>query len=136
MEIANLLGRERKQHIRGELFNMLNPPSEFSLSKKSAVITIHALEQLGKNHESLLQTLVDAGPGIVVHCEPIVEFYDEDNMFDYLAKWYSQKRNYLEGFWPALKKLEKDGKIEIMQAHRPALGGVFHEASLIVWKPL
>ncbi|MCX5667168.1 MAG: hypothetical protein NTY34_02515, partial [Candidatus Omnitrophica bacterium] len=91
--------------------------------------------QLGSRHEKLLSFIMKAKPQIVLHYEPILEFYDQDNLLDYLAYMYSRKRNYLTGFWSALGKLEKEGRAKIMTACRPFIGGVIHEASLIVWRP-
>jgi hypothetical protein len=115
---------------------MLNPSPDIILKPNSAVITIHSLEQLGQSYDKLLSFIMAAKPRIVVNYEPILEFYDEDNLLDYLALLYSSKRNYLSGYLTALRELEKQNKIEILQAYRPYLGGIIHEASLIVWRPL
>lgn len=135
IRIAKLLSSSQQRNITGILFDMLNPTANVVLSPGSAVFTIHALEQIGTQHDKLLSYIVAARPGIVWHYEPIVEFYDPDNLLDYLAILYSQKRNYLSGFWPALCRLQEQRKIEILEATRPYLGGVIHESSLIVWRP-
>jgi hypothetical protein len=135
-EIANLIGKSLNHPVTGSLLDMLNPPADFNLKPNSAVITIHALEQIGDRHGPLIDALLKAKPKLVLHYEPIVEFYDEHNLLDYLAIWYSQKRRYLNGLLPALQKLAEEKKIEIIDAYRPELGGVVHEASLIVWKPI
>lgn len=134
-KLADLIGEKLNKSIRGEIFNMIEPPKDFSLPPKTAVITIHAMEQIGGKNKDFLNGLIKAKPELVMHYEPIMEFYDEENLLDYLAKWYSQKRKYLEGYWPALKEKEQQGEIELMEAYRPQLGGVLHEASLIVWRP-
>jgi SAM-dependent methyltransferase len=133
--IANDLSRLLKRDIKGLVFNMLSP-EKVPLKKGSAIITIHAMEQLGKNYEALLQFILNAEPGIVVHYEPILEFYDEENLFDYVALLYSRKRNYLTDYFNRLQGLAGEGMIQILDAYRPNLGGVIHEASIIVWKPL
>lgn len=134
--IAGLLSESQNRKIAGIVFDMMNPCPDIVLKPHSAVFTIHALEQLGKEHEELLSFILAAKPDIVFHYEPIVEFYDQDNLLDYLAVLYSQKRKYLSGFWPVLCKLQEQNKIEILESRRPYLGGVIHEASLIVWRPL
>jgi len=135
-KIAELLAKSQNRNIAGIVFDMMNPFPDVVLKRHSAMFTIHALEQLGKEHEKLLSFIMAAKPDIVLHYEPIVEFYDEDNLLDYLALLYSQKRNYLSGFWPALCRLQEQNKIEILESRRPYLGGVIHEASLIAWRPL
>jgi len=133
--IADDLSRLLNRDIEGLVFNMLSP-EKVPLKKGSAIITIHAMEQLGKNYEALLQFILNAEPGIVVHYEPILEFYDEENLFDYVAILYSRKRNYLTDYFIRLQGLAAEGRIQILDAWRPNLGGVIHEASIIVWKPL
>ena len=135
-KIAQSLGEALNRNVQGFVFDMLNPSPDITLKPGSAVITIHALEQLGEKHDKLLSFIMESRPGIVIHYEPVLEFYDEDNLLDYLALLYTKKRNYLSGYLTALKKLEEQNKIEILEAYRPYLGGVIHEASLIVWKPL
>lgn len=135
-KIAELLAKSQNRNIEGIVFDMMNPSPDIALKPHSAVFTIHALEQLGKEHEKLLSFIMTARPDIVFHYEPIVEFYNEDNLLDYLAVLYSQRRNYLSGFWTALCKLQEQNKIEILESKRPLLGGVIHEASLIAWRPL
>lgn len=134
-EIAKYLAKALNRNIEGIVFDMANPSSKVPLRHGSAVITVHALEQIGTRHENLLSFIIDSRPGIVVHYEPILEFYDEDNVLDQLALVYSQKRNYLSGFYTRLCKLQEMGKVEILEARRPYLGGVIHESSLIIWRP-
>jgi hypothetical protein len=113
---------------------MLEPDPAVTIEPGAAVVTIHALEQIGDRHAALIDWLIAARPSVVVHYEPIVEFYDPRNVTDYLSAWYSEQRRYLNGFWPALAARRDAGDIEIVQAHRPGLGGVYHEASVIVWR--
>ena len=135
-DIAKLLAKHTRHDIDGHRFDMLNPPEDFEIEPGSAVFTIHALEQLGDRHGSLINFLLKSRPAIVMNYEPICEFYNKDNLWDYLALLYSQRRGYLSGYYNALKDLEEAGKVEILEARRPHLGGAIHEASLIVWRPL
>ena len=136
VNIANLLAQRMGRALSGGLLDMLAPPETMELAPNSAVLTVHALEQLGTRHGPLLQFLLRAKPGIVVNYEPIEEFYEEGNLYDYLAMLYSRKRGYLSGYYSALRELESAGKIEIIEARRPCLGGILHEASLVVWRPI
>lgn len=136
VEIANRLEQHLNRHIKGYKFDMLNPSPEIVIKPHSAVITIHALEQLGDRHEEFLSFLLKARPELILNYEPILEFYDENNLLDYLAIIYSQKRNYLSGYLTALRELEKQNKVKIFEAYRPYLGGVVHESSLVIWRPL
>jgi hypothetical protein len=136
VDIAALLADQGGLKVEGMLFDFLNPPQGFVLEPGSAVLTVHALEQLGERFSPWIEFLLQAKPAIVVNYEPVVEFYDHGKLWDYLAFCYSRKRNYLSGYWPALQRLADQGRVEILAARRPYLAGVIHEASLIVWRPL
>ncbi|MEP7305698.1 MAG: class I SAM-dependent methyltransferase [Acidobacteriota bacterium] len=135
VQLATELGRASRRQIEGRHLDMLNPDRAFALDPGAAVVTIHALEQLGDQHLALLDWLAAARPALVLHYEPILEFYDRANVLDYLALWYSQRRRYLTGFWTELAARRDAGRIEVLDARRPRLGGVYHEASVIVWRP-
>jgi len=134
-EIAKVLADSLKRPIEATLFDMMSVSPAVEIEPGSAIMTIHALEQIGEGHEKLLSFLLNARPGIVLHYEPILEFYDEGDALDYLAFMYCRKRNYLSGFYTALLDRQKRGEIQIVEARRPFLGGGIHEASLIIWKP-
>lgn len=135
IKIAEQLHAQVSGNISGMLFDMAHPLADVRLDGSCAVFSVHALEQLGVQHEELLSFLLEARPGLVLHYEPILEFYDQDNILDQLAYRYSMKRNYLFGFFKSLCQLRDAGKIEILKAYRPFLGGVIHEASVIAWRP-
>ena len=115
---------------------MTSPAQDFNVRPNSCVMTIHAMEQIGARHEAFIQFLLQKEPALVMHLEPILELYDETNLLDYLALVYSQKRNYLSGLLTSLRKLEQQKRIEIVQVLRPYIGGVVHEASLVLWRPI
>ena len=136
VQIANKMGLYLNRKIVGKEMNFFEPSTNLDFSNSSAVVSVHALEQIGKSHQNLLKAIIKGKPSIVVHYEPIMENYDENNCFDLLAIKYSQKRNYLEGYLKALINAESNGLLKILHSKRPEIGGVWHEASLIVWKPL
>jgi hypothetical protein len=135
VQLATELGLATGRRIEGRQFDMLNPDRDFMLEPGAAVITVHALEQLGEGHGALLDWLAASRPALVLHYEPILEFYDRANVLDHLALWYSERRRYLTGFWTELSARRQAGRIEIVDARRPGLGGVYHEASVIAWRP-
>ena len=135
VKIANEIGRQTGGKVKGYRFNMLKPDFSLRLQKKSAVITIHAMEQLGDKHGPMLNALLKMRPSLVMHYEPIAELYDEKNTFDAMAIWYTLERGYLNGYLNSLKEMEKKGKIKILCCRRPFIGGVYHESSLVIWRP-
>ena len=104
--------------------------------KNHAVLTCGALEQVGNRWQSFLNLVMWQQPSICVHVEPLLELYDETLLFDWLAARYHRGRGYLEGFLPAIRQLEKDGRAEIITCDRTYFGNVHNEGfSILVWKP-
>jgi SAM-dependent methyltransferase len=136
-EILKIMAKEFRAKIEGVRLNMLTleGSENVKIDSETAVITMHAMEQLGTSFQSLLDYLLEKRPRLIFHIEPVFELYDSDRLFDVLAVKYHEKRNYLKGLLPALKALEANGKIEIMEVRRLFFGSLFHEGySLIVWK--
>jgi len=124
------------RHVKGIHFDMLNPDNDLGLKPGSAVVTIGAMEQLGDSFGPFLSYLLAQNPQIVIHHEPIKEFYDENVLFDYLAILYHDQRRYLSGFWGALQQLAHEGRLEILDGRRLYFGDPYHEsASFIAWTP-
>jgi SAM-dependent methyltransferase len=134
VEIAGEIGK-KYPNVSGKIFDMTEPDKNLKLPPGAAFVSIHAMEQIGDRHFRLLEWMLSQRPKWVVQHEPILEFYDPANWLDYLAIWYSEKRNYLNGYFTALQKYEQQRVIKIEEAYRPRVGGVFHEASVLVWRP-
>jgi hypothetical protein len=138
-EILGLISEKKGVPVSGINFDMLHPASSESPSihSRTAVITMHAMEQLGESFGPFLDFLRAARPALCLHIEPIYEFYDSSSFFDCLAQSYHRRRNYLRGFLPVLEALARRGHAEILQSYRSGLGCVFHEGySVVVWRPI
>ena len=135
-QIADILSKKLYMNIKGLHFDFMKPPKDLAIGPNSLIYSIHSLEQLGAKHESLLRFLLKQKPKLVVNYEPLVELYQQDNLYDSLAVMYSKNRNYLSNYLTELRKLAQLGKIEILEELRPFIGGIYHEASLIVWRPV
>ncbi len=134
-EIIRLMRQQHGYNMTGQIFNMLEPDRSFRLKPGSAVLAMGALEQLGTHFEPFLQFILEQKPSLFVHVDSILEWYDENSLMDYLAAKFCRKRNYLEGYWPRLEQLEKEGKIEILKKWRPPFGSFFLDSSsVIVWR--
>lgn len=128
---ASAVRRCMDRGILAQQFDMFSPPPS---TFRGALLTIHALEQLGKRWRPFLDYVMRSNPSICVHIEPIEELYDETNLLDYLALKYHAKRGYLSGF---LTHLVDDRGIEVLHVERSKFGNLFHEAySCVVWRPL
>ncbi len=135
VEIAGLIAHHTGLSLAGESFDMRQPPPAEPLEEGTAILTVHDLDQLGRDFQPLINHFLASRPRRVVHLEPILEFYEPTNLYDHLAVEYSKRRGYLDGYLTTLRQLETEGRLEIIKAVRPAIGGVIHEASIIVWEP-
>ena len=138
-DIIRAIGVYIKRDIKPVCFNMLTLEGweGLSIDSRSTVITVHALEQLGKSCDALLEALLKAKPLCCLHLEPVAELYDDGNPFDALALRYHKRRNYLDGWLSHLRELARKGKVEIMEERRLGFGDRYHEAySVVQWRPL
>lgn len=118
-------------------FDFFNPDTNFKLNKKSAIYTVAALEQVGRNYQPFIDYLLENKPEICIHIEPIAELLDPNNLVDYLSIQYFKKRDYLNGYLTKLQELETKGKIKIHKAQRSFIGSLYIEGySIIVWSPM
>lgn len=136
LRIMEHLSRTMGRNIAGFHLDMLAPETAFQLPTGAAVITIHAFEQLGEKFDAIIDFIIDLHPAIVVQYEPVTSFYNPDALLDYLALEYCTGRGYLKGYYERLLELERQGRVKVLEAWRPGLGGVLHEASMLVWKPV
>jgi hypothetical protein len=135
-----ILGELAKVHgwnVEGRVFDFFEPDEALEIPRGRGVLTLGALEQTGQNYEKFLQYLVRSCPSICVHVELIVEWYDPNNLVDYLAILFHNRRGYWSGFPRRLKELEKEGKVRVLKEKRSFFGSLFIEGySQIVWKPI
>lgn len=138
-DIIRAMSAYLKRDIRPVCFNMLTLEGweELGIDRDTAVVTVHALEQLGGNYKPLLERLVAAKPRLCVHLEPVIELYDSTCDFDLLAMRYHAARNYLHTWLTDIRQLVKDGKAELLDQRRLHFGDRYHEAySVIAWRPV
>jgi len=134
IKIADALGAGLQASISGKLFDYFQPDYSLDITSDSVVITLNSLEQLGGNYKTFLDFILNKKPALCINAEPILEMYDDNNLMDYLAIKYHKTRNYLAGYYDALKKLESEGRVKIIKAQRVRIGNLFHEGySFIIW---
>lgn len=137
VDLVNKIGAVKELRLTGQQFDFFSPDHSLSLEKNSAVLTVCALEQIGKDYQPFMQYLREQKPQLCVHVEPIYELYDEDNLLDYLAMRYHSDRGYLGGFLPYLQNLEVHQEVEIIKVKRMYFGSLYHEGyTCVIWKPL
>lgn len=100
--------------------------------KIDIVITRHALEQ-SKDSSIVINNIFRLAPKIVIHIEPISDFYNQSLKFDKLAYKYHQKRGYLNSF---IDDLKKNNKIKINSVVKYKFGNMFNDScGAIAWSP-
>ena len=123
--------------ITRRLFDFFQPDYELHLAPNSGVLTVGALEQTGTNWGAFLEYLLANRPAVVVHVEPIAEWYDPANPVDATAIAYHLARNYWRGFPAKLEELAVQGKVKILEQKRSYFGSKYIEGySLLVWRPV
>ncbi len=137
VDLINEMGSHYETSIEAEVFDMIEPNYDYNIKPNSCVFTHGALEQLAGKVKNMINFLVYKKPEICFHIEPTLEFYNDDNLFDYLQIKFHEKRGYSSGYVPYLQKLESEGKIEIKECRRLFFGSKFMEGyNLVVWKPV
>jgi hypothetical protein len=137
--ILAAMGRQTDGRVVGRSFNMLTASGwdGREIGPTTAVLTVHALEQLSDGWQPFLDYLLARRPGFCLHVEPLVELYDGSQPYDDLARRYHMKRRYLQGFLPAIQTLAASGKAEILALRRVPFGGLYHEAyAVLAWRLL
>lgn len=139
LKIIDLISQKLDYPISSSLFNMLdlNGWDKLEIDHDTAILTVHAMEQLGDGYDNLIKNILAAKPKFCLHLEPMDEMYNADYFPDYLALNYHKKRNYLNGFYTKLKELEKSGKIKIDHCQRLQFGDRYHETyNILQWRVL
>ena len=136
VDIADQLGKTYGWDMHGRLFDFFAPDRGLRIEENSAILTIGALEQTGTDYGAFMEYLLDSSPKICIHIEPIIEWYDENNLVDYAGIRFLQKRKYWSGFPKQLKELERKGQVEIVKSKRSYFGSLYVEGySQLIWRP-
>jgi hypothetical protein len=102
----------------------------------AGLFTIGTMEQIGTDFDLFLEFVLTSNFKIIVHVETNYELYDKEILFDFLAKKYLEKRNWLRGYFGKLHELETSGRIRVLQ-ERKTFGSFFHDRyTVTVWEKL
>jgi SAM-dependent methyltransferase len=137
VDIVEALHERKGLNVEGHRFDFFNPDYNLKVPEGSAFLTIGALEQTGEEFQAFLDFTLDKQPTISVHVEPIIEFYDLDNIVDYTAFRCLAERKFMKGFGAALEDLAGAQKAEIIKMKRSFFGSLMLESyAQIIWRPL
>lgn len=135
-QIIKLIADELGHNMEGGVFDMFHPDSSMPVRENSVLLTFGSLEQMGTDYGKFLQFMLDKPFSLYVHIGSILEKYDTENsMVDYLTYRFEKMRNYCDGFFTSLLRLNSDGIVDILKMHRIGCGSFLSDGySLTVWR--
>ena len=137
VDIVNELAKKYDFNTKGQLFNIIEPNFDINLDENSLVFTSGVIEQVASKFDKFIDFLLKKKPSLVINIEPTYEVYNQNQLFDYLAARFHQKRGYTKGYLPKLRELESENKIKILKTKRLNFGSLFMEGfTYIIWKPI
>lgn len=137
VDLVNQVASDHDLNLQGRRFDYFDLDRSVDVGKGAVVGTFCSLEQTGERFSDFFDWLMQSKPDLVISMEPGIENYDTDDMYDYLAWRYVTHREYLNGYFAAVRKAADAGRAEIIHDRRPGFGSFFHEGySTIVWRPL
>lgn len=136
--VPALLGAIREKlnlPIEGHRLNMFRPGKAPRLKIPAAAVTFGALEQLGNKFQAFYRYLRNSRFDVCLHVEPVIEFYDENLLLDYLAIRHHRLRNLLDHYLTFLREEAAQGRVVIDRAQRVRFGSALEEGwNVIVWR--
>lgn len=136
--IADYLRTNFGINVFGHKFDFFNPTLvELDEPNETVFLTIGGLEQTGPDCGEFIDFLFSCSPKIIVHIEPIFEFYENPttNLVEYLGAQFHKKRKYLDGYLTSINKLVLREKAEIIYLKKFPFGGNYHDGwSILVWR--
>ncbi len=135
VDLVNAIAREKSVDLLGRLFDMRSPDYSYSIGQNSGVFTFGSLEQLASDIDPMFDFFLAKDLGVCVHVEPAEEFYDLNNLSDFLAFRFQSQRRYTSGLLKKLRSLESQGRVEILKSKRLFFGSLFMEGyNIFVWR--
>jgi SAM-dependent methyltransferase len=137
IQLVDYIAASHGFQLEGRTFDFFQPDYTMEIPDRAAFVTLNAMEQLGGDFRNFVDFVLAKKPALCINSEPLVEFYEPDNLLDYLAIKYHHKRNYLAGYLTCLRELAGQKRIEIIKEQRIRFGSLFHEGySIVVWRVL
>lgn len=139
IELMNRVGKEFKIPITGFYCDMFNPAQQNMFHenpninlKDAAVLTLGSMEQMGNNFTDFAHHLIKSKPGLVLHMEPVREYYQKNTLLDYVCMKFHDQRNYLGNY---LTFLKNHSDVEIVYEQPIEVGTIYQMSwNILVWK--
>ena len=137
VNLLKLISKRNNLNMKSFLFDMTKPNKKIKLCKNSGVYTAGSIEQLSGKVEPFIKYILSQKPKIVLHQEPVIDFYKKNKLVDYLGYLFQKKRRYTDNLLSILRDLENKGIIKIIKTMKSPFGSLMIEGyNLIVWKPI
>ena len=137
IDLVNYVSKKAHYNLTASLFDMKNPDFNQQLEKESGLLTFGALEQLAGEIDNIFSYFLKQDCKVFVHIEPAEEFYDLNNLADFLAFKFQTKRGYTKGLYAKLIGLQNDVQIRLVKVKRLFFGSLNIEGyNLFVWKKI
>lgn len=135
--LLRVISQRLRLPIEGHFFNMFHPGKALRLKMPASAVTFGAFEQLGDSFQAFYRYLRHSGFALCLHVEPVIEFYNEKLLLDYLAIRHHRQRNLLGHYLAFLRQEAARGGIAIERAQRIRFGSALEEGwSVIVWRAI
>lgn len=137
VDLVNSFKKKFKINVNAMLFDMQKPNYKFKIKNDSIVFTKGSLEQLGGKVENFIDYLIKNKPNLVMHSEPMPNFYNPNSLADLTGLIFHNKRKYTSNLFETLLKKEKQKKIKIIKHFKSPFGSLMMEGyNFVLWKPL
>jgi len=134
--LNNLCHLDGFSKVSGIVFDMFEPSldlNSLNIINDFAFVTIGGMEQIGDSFYDFFNFIFNKNPEICIHIEPIIEQYNQDSLFDYLAMDYHKSCGYLGEY---LTYLKKNKNVKIINYQKISCG-LYHDGwNIICWRPI
>ena len=104
--------------------------------KGKTVYTYYCLEQLKRSTQTVIENIIRAGAGRVIHIEPTFELLRMWHPVDLTTYFYVKRQDYQDNLVTTLKGFEKRGLIKIIDLKRLYYAPTHrNDPTLICWEP-
>ena len=134
VELIKKAGDAKGFQIQTHHFDMFNPDYSLQIDGNAGLLTVGAMEQLGTNWNPFLDFMLAKRFTIYINIETIYDYSQSEDDYIEITRQYIRRRNWLQGYYRELRRLENEGVIKIL-TQQVVIGSRFHDSwSFTVWK--
>ena len=135
VDLINKISAKSGLRMKGDLFDMLSPSSDYTILPESFVCTFGSVEQLAGEFDRFFEFLLASDASLIAHVEPSLDLYDTTSLSDLLAYKFQDKRGYSRQVYGRLRELEGSGRLRLREARRLGFGSMYMEGyNFFLWE--